>query len=330
MDYWRALSCMPRHFCALAASILLLSACSGSVDGTNTPGVGAGGGSGGALAPGGASGSGGAITPQGGSAGAPAMTGGSAGAASAGSGGGGAGGSAGSGPVVMLPAECDPWPTAGETVEASETIMVSGTFDGGMKRYVGTGSLGSDTQSEDLPAFFRLAEGSVLKNVIMGQPASDGIHCDGTCWLINVWWEDVGEDAATLDGTASSQVMTVDCAGARHAADKVLQHNGPGTMVVSRFYAEDFGKMYRSCGNCLEQYSRRAKLSNINAEDGEVIAGVNENYGDQVEFDAIYTSGGIDICWRYEGNDTGAEPDFIDGGSDPEHCLYDDSDLHDL
>jgi pectate lyase len=83
----------------------------------------------------------------------------------------------------------------------------------------------------------RLADGAVLKNAVIGRPASDGLHCDGTCYLQNVWWEDVGEDAATLDGSSSSQVMTIECAGARHAADKVFQHNGPGTMIVREVWS---------------------------------------------------------------------------------------------
>jgi hypothetical protein len=33
------------------------------------------------------------------------------------------------------------------------------------------------------------------------------------------------------------------------AADKVFQHNGPGTMNISNFYVATFGKLYRSCGN---------------------------------------------------------------------------------
>ena len=36
-------------------------------------------------------------------------------------------------------------------------------------------------------------------------PAADGVHCKGSCTLRNVWWQDVGEDAATFKGTAASQ-----------------------------------------------------------------------------------------------------------------------------
>jgi pectate lyase len=66
------------------------------------------------------------------------------------------------------------------------------------------------------------------------------------------------------------------------------------------------------------------------AEDGEMIAGVNQNYGDTVEFSNITVGDGITICGRWEGNDTGAEPSFVDDGADGEHCLYDSDDIHEL
>ena len=165
--------------------------------------------------------------------------------------------------------------------------MVSGVFDGGMKRYRGAGALGTSGQGEDQPALFRLADGSRLENVVVGAPAADGIHCDGTCTLYNVWWEDVGEDAATLDGTSPTQTMTIECAGAMHAADKIFQHNGPGTMILRHIIADDFSKFYRSCGNCLEQFQRHVILDDITVRRGTTVAGINENYGDVADFSNI-------------------------------------------
>ena len=116
---------------------------------------------------------------------------------------------------------------ANQAVTAS--IQVSGVYDGGMRRFVGSGDLGSGGQAENQDPLFDLANGATLQNVILGNPASDGVHCAGTCTLRNVWWEDVGEDAATSRGTSASQIMTIDGGGANHAADKVFQHNGAGT-----------------------------------------------------------------------------------------------------
>lgn len=234
----------------------------------------------------------------------------------------------GGGFVPPRPIACEPWPKAAETVELDATLEVSGVLDGGMKRYVGVGALGGDGQDEDMPAIMRLSDGTVLKNVVIGKPASDGIHCDGTCYLQNVWWEDVGEDAATLDGTDPNQTLTIECAGARHASDKIFQHNGPGTYVLQNIYVEDFNKLYRSCGNCLMQYQRHVRLNDIHAEDGELLVGINENYDDTADFENIEVESGIGICALFEANDTGAEPEQVDSGADPDHCRYEDSDIH--
>jgi pectate lyase len=245
-------------------------------------------------------------------------------------GGAGSGGMAGLGGMGALPCNLT-WPTAvGTPQDLSETMMVSGVFDGGMRRYRGVGALGTAGQGEDQPPLMRLAPGSVLQNVIIGAPAADGIHCDGSCTLYNVWWEDVGEDAATLEGESSTQTMTIECAGARQAEDKVFQHNGPGTMILRHITVEDFSKVYRSCGNCLEQYERHVILDDITAREGSTIVGINENYGDTADFSniVIYPAPrGTTVCVLYEANDTGAEPSIVGDGPDPMHCRYEESDI---
>jgi hypothetical protein len=34
------------------------------------------------------------------------------------------------------------------------------------------------------------------------------------------------------------------------AADKIIQHNGLGSITIDGFTAVDFDKLYRSCDNC--------------------------------------------------------------------------------
>ncbi|HEY2406417.1 MAG TPA: pectate lyase, partial [Polyangiaceae bacterium] len=135
-------------------------------------------------------------------------------------------------------------PTAQGQQSVTATIQVSGTLDGGLKRYVGSGALGTSDQSESQDPIFELADGATLRNVILGAPAADGVHCKGNCTLENVYWEDVGEDAATQKGTSSSEVMTIRGGVARSASDKIFQHNGPGTFVIQNFCAQTFGKLY--------------------------------------------------------------------------------------
>jgi hypothetical protein len=303
------------------------SAGRGGTTGTGAAGgtTGTGGGQGGSSGRGGTTGSGG----QGGSSGRGGTTGSGGGAAGRGgtTGTTGTAGTTGSGgaPSSTL---CN-WPTASGSQSVSSTINVSGTYDGGMKRFTGAGSLGGGGQAEGQPPMFQIANGGTLTNVIIGNPAADGVHCSGTCTLKNVWWEDVGEDAATFQGSSASQTMTIDTGGAKAATDKVFQHNGPGTMFIRNFCFQDFGKAYRSCGNCPQQPARHVEFDNIMAMPKlGPLAGVNTNYGDTAKFTRILikASSGT-ICERYTGNTTGAEPVKTGNGADGTYCIYSSSDI---
>ena len=224
------------------------------------------------------------------------------------------------------------WPNPGTSVPVPKTIKVTGgTYDGGLKRFYGTGDLGTGGQSENQKPIFELADGTTLKNVVLGNPAADGVHCLGTCTLLNVWWEDVGEDAATLKGTSASQTMTIDGGGARKASDKVFQHNGPGTVYIRNFQVDDFGKLYRSCGNCKTQYKRNVVVDNVTATaPGKAIVGINTNYGDTAKLTRITIVGDssrkIEPCSKYKGVTSG-EPTKIGSGPDSANCLYTAADI---
>ena len=221
------------------------------------------------------------------------------------------------------------WPAATGTKPVTATIPVSGTLDGGNVRYVGSGALGGDSQDEGQDPLFKLADGAVLKNVILGAPAADGVHCSGSCTLINVWWENVGEDAATFKGGASA-TYTVDGGGARSADDKVFQHNGGGTLTVKNFQVADFGKLYRSCGNCSTQHKRAVVLQNVVATaPAKSLVGINSNFGDTATLSKITVVGDkdLDICVRFTGNNTGKEPTKSGTGPDGTFCKYTASDI---
>jgi hypothetical protein len=172
----------------------------------------------------------------------------------------------------------------------------------------------------------------VLKNVIIGSPAADGIHCLGSCTLQNVWWEDVGEDAATFLGSSSSNVYTVSGGGAKEASDKVFQFNGAGTLNVSNFAVKNFGTFVRSCGNCKTQYKRTINLNTIEATyKGNKLVGINTNYGDSATLKAVTIVGDsskkIVPCQKYIGNNTGKEPTTNGSGPDGTYCKYSSSDI---
>jgi hypothetical protein len=224
------------------------------------------------------------------------------------------------------------WPAATGSTAVPSTIEVSDTYDGGLRKFYGKGTLGTDGQSENQSPIFKLKDGATLKNVIIGTPAADGVHCTGSCTLQNVWWLDVGEDAATFKGTSSSAQYKVVGGGAKKADDKVLQFNGAGTLTVSGFQVEDFGKLVRSCGNCRTQYKRTIVLEDIDVTaPGKMIAGLNSNYGDTATLSKIRIHGDskkkIKVCSRFEGNNTGKEPKELGTGADGKSCKFSDPDV---
>jgi len=128
----------------------------------------------------------------------------------------------------------------------------------------------------------------------------------------------VGEDAATLKGSSTSQVMTINGGGAKGASDKVFQHNGPGKFVIKNFQVTNFGKLYRSCGNCSTQYARTVVIDNIKVTaPGKSLVGINSNLGDKATLTNVQIYGdssrNISICDEYKGVTSG-EPTKIGSG----------------
>jgi predicted nucleic acid-binding Zn ribbon protein len=221
------------------------------------------------------------------------------------------------------------WPTPTGQVGVNGTIQVPASgLDGGMRRYC---CIGDGGQEESQDPMFQLAPGATLSNVIIGGPAGDGVHCSGACTLRNVWWEDVGEDAATFRGSGNPSFL-VDGGGARSASDKVFQHNGAGTLTIQNFQVSNFGTFYRSCGNCSTQVQRDVVIRNVTlTRPGNTIAGINTNYGDTARFSGITivndSGRNMVVCKKYIGNDDGDEPDDNGSGADGTNCIYNSSDI---
>lgn len=216
------------------------------------------------------------------------------------------------------------WPTKTGDVTVTGTISVSGTFDGGLKRYC---CIGDGSQSESQDAMFDLADGATLKNVIIGSPAGDGVHCEGRCTIQNVWWEDVGEDAATFKATNGDSYVIG--GGAMNADDKVFQHNGSGTVHISGFYAKNIGKLYRACGNCSTSYERHVTVDNVLLDSAKYVVGINTNWGDSATLSRITLINGTSthICAEYTGVPKGSEPTYNGDGEGDGHCNFSDSDI---
>ena len=163
------------------------------------------------------------------------------------------------------------------TLKAVQTIAAGQSFDGKMVQFDRGVSCTGQAEGGDSDAVFELEEGASISNVIIGPNQIEGIHCFGACTLTNVWWSAVCEDAFTVKEQDSGATTTISGGGAFGAEDKVLQHNGGGTIKVSGFTVDDFGKLYRSCGNCDTQVERHVIMDSITASSGSVLAGMSRS-----------------------------------------------------
>ncbi|KAI1704791.1 pectate lyase domain-containing protein [Ditylenchus destructor] len=243
--------------------------------------------------------------------------------------------------VHSAAAQFSAWPTATSTIKVPYTFKINNTnspFDGKNARYIADFDNDSGNQNETQPRIFELADGTVIRNVIIGAPAADGIRCRGSCTIEKVWWEDVGEDAATFYGGVNA-VYTVTGGGAKYAEDKVFQHDGGGVLTIKNFQVETFGKLYRTCGNCPNnspKLPRKCIIDTIRATGpGRWIAAVNYNYGDSVTLKNIEIVGDVKkICAYYEGNNGGNDNPKIKGNFGPtedgdgKYCVYNKTDIH--
>ncbi|KAL0931132.1 pectate lyase D 3 [Colletotrichum truncatum] len=211
-------------------------------------------------------------------------------------------------------------------LKAAQTVAAGKSFDGGMKMFDRGVSCTGQAEGGDSDAVFILEKGATLSNVIIGPNQIEGVHCNGGCTLTNVWWSAVCEDAFTIKKQDAGETTKITGGGASGASDKVLQHNGAGTLSVSGFTVSDFGKLYRSCGNCKTMSERHVIFDDINASSGKLLAGINSNYGDTATFTNIVASGVKEICTTFTGNDSGDEP--TENGSGPSaSCKYSESDI---
>ncbi|RAL59330.1 hypothetical protein DID88_006935 [Monilinia fructigena] len=209
-------------------------------------------------------------------------------------------------------------------LSAAKTILPGQKFDGGMVMFDRGRSCTGQVEGGNLDAVFVVKAGGTLSNVIIGPNQVEGVHCEGGCTLQNVWWSDVCEDALTVEKSQTAgQITRIIGGGAFNAADKVFQHNGAGTLSISDFTVENFGKLYRSCGNCGTQYKRNIIMNNINASGGKSLTGINSNYGDTCRLTNINAKNVKETCAKYEGTTINSqEPVRLGEGPDGVNCIY--------
>lgn len=106
-------------------------------------------------------------------------------------------------------------------LSAVQTIAAGESFDGGMVMYDRGVSCEGQTEGGDSDAVFQIENGGTLRNVIIGPNQIEGVHCQGSCTLENVWWSAVCEDAFTIKNQDASETTTISGGGAYGADDKV-------------------------------------------------------------------------------------------------------------
>ncbi|MFN0129763.1 MAG: pectate lyase [Verrucomicrobiales bacterium] len=178
-------------------------------------------------------------------------------------------------------------PTPSRTVVVHQSIVIPAgeSVDFKFTRFVPTRSLGDGSQREAQRPVIILMPGASVRRVIIGRPGADGIHCRGNNVLRDVWFEDVGEDAVTVDGPHVQWIG----GGARRAEDKIVQLNHKGPFLGENLYFEDFTTGVRGNGN--KEFKRtpfRVLLRNIGAKKGVCLLRFS-NRGARGEIRGIYT-----------------------------------------
>ncbi|KAJ8563886.1 hypothetical protein ON010_g7459 [Phytophthora cinnamomi] len=211
------------------------------------------------------------------------------------------------------------WPTSAGTVQYTEpyTVKAGEVFDGGLKTYERSDiSCEGQTESGSSTAVFLVEAGGPSRT-----PSSAP-----TKWKASTATT-MTAPSRTRGGTT---VSTVTGGGARNADDKVIQHNGYGTVKIDGFYVDTFGKLYRSCGTCGNE-PRKVTVSNVLVVNPSVsLVTVNENYGDEATLSNIYiksSDSSYAVCAWSQGNANG-EPTELGNGIKAPLCQYSESDIN--
>ncbi|CAI6236172.1 unnamed protein product [Periconia digitata] len=197
---------------------------------------------------------------------------------------------------------------SGNIVSLPQASTISGSKDMGNKEFDRGRACNTDDDTGSNNAVFILENGATLSNAIIGANQLEGVHCKGACTLINVWFRAVCEDAISALGSGN---VLIQGGGAQNAKDKVVQHNGRGTVTIKDYTVVTAGKLYRSCGNCSNNGGpRNVVIQNVKAKSVSELAGINSNYGDVATISGSCGTSVKKACQEYKGIEK-------NGGQDP-------------
>jgi len=92
-------------------------------------------------------------------------------------------------------------------------------------------------------------------------------------------------------------------------------------MSVSDFSVDAFGKLYLACGNCKNSYERHVIMDGITTTKGDLLTGINSNFGDTATITDTKATSVKEICTRFEGVASGSEPTEIWSRADGTDCI---------
>jgi hypothetical protein len=99
------------------------------------------------------------------------------------------------------------------------------------------------------------------------------------------------------------------------ASDKVIQHNGAGTVTIDGFTVDTFGTLYRSCGNCKQSAKRNVVIKNVKASNGKLLVGINSSIGDTTTIDSATCATSVkENCEEFKGTTPGNGPTSVSKG----------------
>jgi hypothetical protein len=234
-------------------------------------------------------------------------------------------------PGVEQSPECPDiqWPTANGSTNLGNGMSVGAgqVYDGGMAVHEGSLEDCSTGDQDSTDPLIDVADGGTVRKVIMGTRVGDGIHCQGSCTIENVWFPNVCDDAISALGGGT---VTIRNSGFKNARDKTIQHNGTGTVNLDTIYVETAGKLYRSCGDGCSGSSRTANLSNIVAIGVDQVAGVSTN--DTVTLTNICVHRTFSICSIYEPGSSDETTSGVNGSNEGpnSNCRFTADDTHAL
>ncbi|KAF5962236.1 pectate lyase [Fusarium bulbicola] len=160
------------------------------------------------------------------------------------------------------------FPSVIALLTALPSVLACEGYNGGLPKHTGTKTLGS-------PQYIKKGQ-----TFDAGWVKYDrGVKCTGQAEGGEKDTVFVLEDGAKLrNGGGTANIIG---GGAYKAADKIIQHNGCGHVNIINFYANDYGKVYRSCGNCKGNCRRSVRMEGTTAVNGGELMGINTNLGDK-------------------------------------------------